>query len=74
MKKIWNIGGQLCEWFADKKSCATARGRDLAGAIKGSADQRVVWRSAVQAFSRCGSGFDPSFNKTEKVRVVLQIE
>jgi len=60
----------MCEWFANKKSCATARGRDLTGAIMGSADQSVVWRSAVQKFSRGGSGFDPSFNKTEKVRVV----
>jgi len=59
----------MCEWFADKKSCATARGRDLAGAITGSADQGVVW-SAVQEFSRGGSGFAPSFSKTEKVRVV----
>jgi len=29
-----------------------------------------VWRSAVQKFSSSGSGFDPSFSKTEKVRVV----
>ena len=27
-----------------------------------------MWRSAVQKFSRGGSGFDPSFSKTEKVR------
>jgi len=29
-----------------------------------------VWRSAVQKFSSGGSGFDPSFSETEKVRVV----
>jgi len=29
-----------------------------------------VWRGAVQKFSSGGSGFDPSFSKTEKVRVV----
>ena len=29
-----------------------------------------MWRSAVQKFSSGGSGFDPSFSKTEKVRVV----
>jgi len=29
-----------------------------------------VWRSAVQKFSSGGSGFDRSFSKTEKVRVV----
>jgi len=29
-----------------------------------------VWRNAVQKFSSSGSGFDPSFSKTEKVRVV----
>jgi len=29
-----------------------------------------VWRSAVQTFSSGGSGFDPSFSNTEKVRVV----
>jgi len=29
-----------------------------------------VWRTAVQKFSSGGSGFDPSFSKTEKVRVV----
>jgi len=36
----------------------------------GSADQGVVWRSTVGKFSRAGSGFDSSFSKTEKVRVV----
>ena len=36
----------------------------------GSADQGVVWRSAVQEFSRGGSGFDPNISKAEKVRVV----
>jgi len=29
-----------------------------------------VWRSVVQKFSSGGSGFDPSFSKTEKVRSV----
>ena len=29
-----------------------------------------MWRSTVQKFSSGGSGFDPSFNKAEKVRVV----
>jgi len=29
-----------------------------------------VWRSAVKKFSSGGSGFDPSFSETEKVRVV----
>jgi len=29
-----------------------------------------VWRSVVQKFSSGGSGFDPSFSKTEKVRFV----
>ena len=29
-----------------------------------------MWRSTVQKFSRGGSGFDPSFSETEKVRVV----
>ena len=29
-----------------------------------------MWRSAVQKFSSGGSGFDPSFSKAEKVRVV----
>jgi len=29
-----------------------------------------VWSSAVQKFSCGGSGFDPSFSKTEEVRVV----
>jgi len=29
-----------------------------------------VCRCAVQEFSSGGSGFDPSFSKTEKVRVV----
>jgi len=29
-----------------------------------------VWRSVVQKFSSGGSGFDPSFSKTEKVRLV----
>jgi len=29
-----------------------------------------VWRGAVQKFSSGGSGFDPSFSKTEMVRVV----
>ena len=29
-----------------------------------------MWRNAVQKFSSSGSGFDPSFSKTEKVRVV----
>ena len=29
-----------------------------------------MWRSAVQKFSSGGSGFDPSFSETEKVRVV----
>jgi len=29
-----------------------------------------VWRSAVQEFISGSSGFDPSFSKTEKVRVV----
>jgi len=33
-------------------------------------DQRVVWRSAVPKFSSGGSWFDPSFSKTEKVRVM----
>jgi len=28
-----------------------------------------VWRSAVQKFSSGGTGFDPSFSETEKVRV-----
>jgi len=36
----------------------------------GSADQGVMWRSAVQKFSIGGSGFDRSFSKTETVRVV----
>jgi len=30
-----------------------------------------VWRSTVQKFSSGGSGFDPSFSKAEKVRVVV---
>jgi len=29
-----------------------------------------VWRSTVQKFSGGGSGFDPGFSETEKVRVV----
>ena len=29
-----------------------------------------MWRSAVQKFSGGGSGFDPSFSETEKVRLV----
>jgi len=29
-----------------------------------------VWRGAVQKFSSGGSGFDPSFSKTETVRVL----
>ena len=29
-----------------------------------------MWRSAVQKFSSSGGGFDPSFSKAEKVRVV----
>jgi len=29
-----------------------------------------VWRSTVQKFSSGGSGFDPIFSETEKVRVV----
>ena len=29
-----------------------------------------MWRSTVQKFSSGGSGFDPSFSETEKVRVV----
>ena len=29
-----------------------------------------MWRSTVQKFSSGGSGFDPSFSKAEKVRVV----
>jgi len=29
-----------------------------------------VWRSTVQKFCSGGSGFDPSFSETEKVRVV----
>ena len=29
-----------------------------------------MWRSAVQKFSSDGSGFDPSFSMTEKVRIV----
>ena len=29
-----------------------------------------MWRSTVQKFSNGGSGFDPSFSETEKVRVV----
>jgi len=29
-----------------------------------------VWRSTVQKFGSGGSGFDPSFDETEKVRVV----
>ena len=29
-----------------------------------------MWRSAVKKFSSGGSGFDPSFSETEKVRVV----
>jgi len=29
-----------------------------------------VWRSTVQKFSSGGSGFDPSFSETEKVRIV----
>ena len=32
-------GTELCERFADKESCATARARELVGAITGSADQ-----------------------------------
>jgi len=41
---------------------ATTRGRDLVGAITGSADQGVVWRSIVEKFTRGGSGFDPNFS------------
>ena len=29
-----------------------------------------MWRSTVQKFSGGGSGFDPGFSETEKVRVV----
>jgi len=29
-----------------------------------------VWRSTVEKFSSGGSGFDPGFSETEKVRVV----
>ena len=29
-----------------------------------------MWKSAVQKFSSGGSGFDPSFSKTEKVSVM----
>ena len=29
-----------------------------------------MWRSVVQKFRSGGSGFDPSFSKAEKVRVV----
>ena len=29
-----------------------------------------MWRSTAQKFSSGGSGFDPSFSETEKVRVV----
>ena len=58
------------ERFANKESCATARGRDDVRAITGSADQRVVWRGTVQKFSSGGSGFDPSFSEAEKVRIV----
>ena len=32
------MSGYLCGRFADKESCATARGQDLVGAITGSAD------------------------------------
>jgi len=38
----------------------------------GSTDQRVECRCAVQKFSSGGSGFDPSFSKAEKVRVVYR--
>ena len=31
------MSGYLCGRFADKESCATARGQDLVGAITGSA-------------------------------------
>ena len=62
--------GNCVKRFADQESCATTRGRVLVGAITRSAEQRVVWRSAVQKLSSGGSGFDPSFSETEKVRVV----
>ena len=42
---------------------------DLAEAITGSAEQGVLWWSTVEKFSRGGSGLDPSFSETEKVRV-----
>ena len=29
-----------------------------------------MWRGTVQKFSSGGSGFDPSFSKAEKVRIV----
>ena len=47
---------QRCDWFVDKKSCATARGRDVVAIYGG------VWSSTVEKFSRGGSGFDTSFS------------
>ena len=39
IRTMKNLEQRWVAGFADKKSCATARGRDLVEAIKGSADQ-----------------------------------